>query len=288
MPLRMKHLALAGTLAFALSACDRTPPTFTVQPDAGFAVGTQLDDSDFLNDDPEDDYTSPVMRHLEWEAEDDSACAIRYDIEVWPAGDEPHLIEENLTASEVDVWHTDYDGSYGGGSQVPAGWNVIAKDCAGNRRVAGVGQDGSPWVGSYVWQENGENALYWPHDALPHPVQWTGSWQTSIGPWASGSEMRYTSAPGASVSFAHPFQEGDHIGLVMAKGPGRGSAAIYVDDVQVATVNTHAPANDNRRIVFDQRMTAGTHTLKVVNLATAGHARIDVDAFLTDTSGLEG
>jgi hypothetical protein len=281
----MKHLAIAGALAFALSACDRTPPTFTVQPDAGFAVGTRLDDSDFDNDDPEDDYTSPVFRRLRWQAVDDSACAITYDIEEWPAGDEPRLIEEGLTATEVDVWHTDYDGSYGGGSQVPAGWNVIAEDCAGNRRVAGAGQDGSPWVSSYVWQENGENALYWPHDTFLHPVDWTGSWSSSIGPWASGGRMSYTAQPGASVSFEHPFREGDHIGLVMAKGPGRGSADIYVDDVKVATVDTYAPANDNRMIVFDHQLAAGVHTLKVVNLATAGRPRIDVDAFLTDTSG---
>lgn len=97
--------------------------------------------------------------------------------------------------------------------------------------------------------------------------------------------MKFTSEPGASVSFTHPFEDGDHIGLVMAKGPGRGSADIYVDDVKVATIDTYAPANDNRRIVFDHRMPAGTHTLEVVNLATDGHARIDVDAFLTDTRG---
>jgi hypothetical protein len=284
----MRHLGTVGLLALStlgLSACDTTPPTFTVQPDAAFAVGTQLDDSDFANGDVEDDYTSPVYRRLTWEAtDDDPACALKFDVLEWPSGDEPHLIEENLTATELDVWHTDYDGTYGGGSQTPGGWDIIAKDCAGNTTTVGVGEDGEPWVGSNVWQETGENVL--TREFYTHPVSWTGFWRPSIGAWASGGQAQFTSERGASVSFSHRFDEGDHIGLVMPKGPGRGSAEVFVDDVKVATVDTYAPANDNRRIVFDQRVTAGTHTLKVVNLATDGHARIDVDAFLTDGWGL--
>jgi hypothetical protein len=32
--------------------------------------------------------------------------------------------------------------------------------------------------------------------------------------------------------------------------------------------------------VFDRRMRSGTHTVQVLNLATPGHPRIDVDAFM--------
>ena len=68
----------------------------------------------------------------------------------------------------------------------------------------------------------------------------------------------------------------------MAKGPGRGQADVFVDGVKTATINTYAQANSNRVIVYDKWMLAGVHTVKVVNKATAGHPRIDLDAVLAN------
>jgi hypothetical protein len=276
----MTHLAVAGALALALSACDTTPPTFTVRPHAGFAVGTQLGTSDLTNDDHEDDFTTPVYRHLYWGATDAPGCEIHYDVERVFAGSEPELILENSTVTDLVAWHQDYNGDYGGGSFQIMHWNVIAHDCSGNTKVAEVPAPDSPAPTTVVWQETGQNGEWGVVDE-PHPVGWTGTWRTSRGAWASGAEMEYTTQAGASVSFEHQFAADQHIGLVMSKGPGRGSADVYVDDVKVGTVDTFAPANDNRRIVFDHKMTAGTHTVEVVNLATPGHPRIDIDAFLT-------
>ncbi|HSS68137.1 MAG TPA: hypothetical protein VLK34_06260, partial [Nocardioidaceae bacterium] len=71
------------------------------------------------------------------------------------------------------------------------------------------------------------------------------------------------------------------LGLVMAKAPDRGKAAIFVDGVRVATVDTHAASKVNRTVVWRQTMAGNTgHTVKVVNLATAGRTRIDIDAFV--------
>ena len=73
----------------------------------------------------------------------------------------------------------------------------------------------------------------------------------------------------------------DHtVGLVMAKGPGRGMAAVRVDGRQVAVVDTYAPVNTNSQLVWSGRLGNGHHELRVVNLATPGHPRIDVDAFV--------
>ena len=69
-----------------------------------------------------------------------------------------------------------------------------------------------------------------------------------------------------------------------ASGPESNGAAMKCEiegkDPSKRTAFGRVDVNDNRRIVFDQRMTVGTHTLTIVNLATAGHPRIDVDAFL--------
>jgi hypothetical protein len=287
MNLRCRYVVAAGVLILGLAACDTSPPTFTVQPHLGYTVGTQIGESDLTDvDDPEDpwddphydDFTTPIYRHLYWEAADAEGCEIRYDVEEIPVGDVPTLILEDVTATDVVLWDSDYNGDFGGGSQDTLGWRVIAHDCAGNTRVSGPPE--MVYASPNVWQETGENGQNWG-PAEPHPVGYTGTWTTLAGPWASGGQVKYSTEPGASVTFQHDFIADQHIALVMSQGPTRGSADIYVDDVKVTTVNTLALENSNRIIVFDRKMTAGTHTLRVVNRGTFGHPRIDVDAFLT-------
>jgi hypothetical protein len=52
------------------------------------------------------------------------------------------------------------------------------------------------------------------------------------------------------------------------------------DGKAIAIVNTHSATTVNRVVVWQKWMPAGTHSIKVVNLATPGHQRIDIDAFL--------
>jgi hypothetical protein len=61
-----------------------------------------------------------------------------------------------------------------------------------------------------------------------------------------------------------------------------GSAKVYVDGVLKATVGTKAASKLNRVIAYAfQWASDGAHTLRVVNVATAGHPRVTVDGFLT-------
>jgi hypothetical protein len=83
------------------------------------------------------------------------------------------------------------------------------------------------------------------------------------------------------VTFTKEFADGQHVAVVMAEGPGRGSADVSVDGTVVGTVDTRAAVNDNRLVVFDWKMTAGVHSVTVANSATPGHPRIDIDAFMT-------
>ena len=75
--------------------------------------------------------------------------------------------------------------------------------------------------------------------------------------------------------------EGDQVALVMALGPGRGRASIRIDGTWLTNIDTFAAVNTNRVVVF-RRMPAGTHTLTIVNQATPGRPRIDLDAVMTN------
>ena len=96
--------------------------------------------------------------------------------------------------------------------------------------------------------------------------------------FVSGGSLAYSTAAGASATFRFT---GYSIGLVAYRGPNRGSAAIYVDGVRTATISLHATTYASRQIVYATHWaTNGTHTIRIVNLGTAGHSRVDVDAFV--------
>jgi hypothetical protein len=73
--------------------------------------------------------------------------------------------------------------------------------------------------------------------------------------------------------------------LVAALGPGRGSAAVYVDGKYRATISLASTTYRARQVVYATSWsTSGVHTLRIVNLGTAGHPRVDVDAFVQLTT----
>ena len=52
------------------------------------------------------------------------------------------------------------------------------------------------------------------------------------------------------------------------------------------TVDTFASVNTNRIVVSAQGLTAGVHTIAIVNQGTSGRPRIDFDAILLGTGAL--
>ncbi len=109
-------------------------------------------------------------------------------------------------------------------------------------------------------------------------ITYSSGWSVSHFTGFSGGTTHYATTPGASATV----QVHGAVGLVMEKAANRGSFAVYIDGVKKATVNTHSAATQHKRIVW-QALLTGTHTLKVVNLATAGHPRVDVDVVLGTT-----
>ena len=99
---------------------------------------------------------------------------------------------------------------------------------------------------------------------------------------AIGDSMLRTSTRNVALSTVVNGQgRNQHVALVMAKGPSRGKAAVYFDGKFATTVDTSAKSNTGRVVVWDKQLAGITnHTIRVVNLATSGRPRIDIDAYI--------
>jgi spore germination protein YaaH len=108
-------------------------------------------------------------------------------------------------------------------------------------------------------------------------LTWKGTWKSATLASCSGGSVRYATAAGASAAYSFT---GRAIAWVTTLGPDRGAAKIYVDGVLVTTIDLHATSTSYRRVAFAKSWSAaGTHSLRIVVVATAGRPRVDVDAF---------
>ncbi len=106
----------------------------------------------------------------------------------------------------------------------------------------------------------------------------TGTWTTYRSSVMSGGSTLYARSKGRAVSL--PFT-GRAIALVAPTGPSRGTARIWIDGTLVTSINLHTSVLQARRIVYARSWTTSrSHTIRVVVAGTAGHPRVDVDAFI--------
>lgn len=109
-------------------------------------------------------------------------------------------------------------------------------------------------------------------------ITYRGTWRTASSSSASGGSIRYATSAGASATYRFT---GSSVGWVAARGPNRGKARVYVDGVYAATVNLAASSGQSRALVFARSWRVnGAHTIRIVVVGTAGHPRVDVDAFV--------
>jgi hypothetical protein len=111
-------------------------------------------------------------------------------------------------------------------------------------------------------------------------VKYSGTWTTvsTTASSASGSSLRYTTSKGAYAYFTFT---GSSIAWVAPRSTNRGYADVYIDGVLKGSVNLYATSYQAQRIVYAFNWASnGTHTIKVVNRATSGRPRIDIDAFV--------
>jgi hypothetical protein len=138
---------------------------------------------------------------------------------------------------------------------------VTATDKLGN---VGVPVDGGPFS-AQVLEENAANIVY--------KRRW---YNASIGD-ASGGATRWSKRRGAIAKLTFTGRSIAWVAPVSAK---RGKAKVYIDGVAVAKVDLRASARQ-RVLVFSRRWAnAGTHTIKIKVLGTAGRPRVDLDGLV--------
>jgi hypothetical protein len=109
-------------------------------------------------------------------------------------------------------------------------------------------------------------------------IRRSASWTGSASTYALGG--RSLSAKRAGALLRYTFT-GRAIALVGSRSLTRGSADVWLDGTRVATVSEYARASATRMILYAANVDPLVpHTIEVRVLATAGHPRFDVDAFL--------
>ncbi len=109
-------------------------------------------------------------------------------------------------------------------------------------------------------------------------VTYGGSWRSSSSSSYSGGRVRYASTAGASATFAFI---GSAIGYVAPRSASRGSVRVYVDGVYAGTVSLRSASKHSRSIVFSRSFgSVGNHVIRLEVVGTAGHPRVDLDAFV--------
>ncbi len=249
---------------FAQAAFDQTPPSLSVVVTPSFVVGN------IVTDLPIDTvhYTSDVAQLIQWSATD-NAGVCSYDLFAQPAGAPPFPILEFSQETQFTTVAGDYNGDFGGGSDVIIGYSVTARDCNGNATTKAVDEH------VFVFQEDGMSAT-----TAPQTITYGGTWRRGDCGCFLAEHTAFATEGGARVTFTRTFTGSDQVALVMSTGPGRGKASIRIDGKWVMNIDTFASVNTNRVVVYASAMSAGSHPLAIVNHGTPGRSRIDLDAIL--------
>jgi hypothetical protein len=277
-------LLAVGTSTTASSAPDVTPPTLNAPVKASFTVGGQLSAGTHP-----DCYSDPneVWAYLpatfKWTGSDASGY-VRYSLVQNTGAVGPEDVFTNSTQTSYSGGYSDNSSQdCGGGNWTVYQWDLSASDAAGNTTTKQV------YGGRMRLTQ--DNSLA-DHDnyAPAAVVSYAGSWQLASCACWSQQGVHKTTAAGASATIGFndsgPFTTTAptypmHVGLIMHTGPDRGKFKVYVAGVLKATVDTYA-ASSKPRVMVWQTSLAQKSTIKVVNVGTAGRARIDLDAVVTN------
>jgi len=264
--------ALLCTLAIvvapdASAAADTTKPTLTLPARAAFGSGTTIGPmAPDADGNPQE--TTGIRMNAKWTASDASGiCGSSYRREY--AGAAPDPWSAWSSSMSLTYVATDYSDQQGGGSFHVSGYGVRVRDCAQNVT--------SGFVSNFpvVYQQDGSSYGYGQLT-----TSYSGAWATSTCTCWSGGTARRTSTAGARANFV--IDSGGPVAVVMEKAANRGKAKILVDGVLRVTVDTYRDMPRHRTVVWAATLSRARHTVSVVNVATPGRPRIDVDAVMVN------
>jgi serine protease len=151
------------------------------------------------------------------------------------------------------------------------GWNGACVGMA--HKTCTVTMNGSQTVSASF---TGSSHLYQETSAT-----YQGNWIVSKCSCYSGGTDKYSTVKGAFATFTFT---GKLIQFVSEQSAARGSFKVYIDGVLKGTVSNYSTVPHNAVVVWQHSFTkSGKHTLKIVNVGTSGHNRIDADAFVVGT-----
>jgi beta-N-acetylhexosaminidase len=143
-------------------------------------------------------------------------------------------------------------------------------------RYAAAATDGAGNVSAQVYGPSFRLRRIQESDAA---IRYRGGWRMAADALASGDGLAYSTSAGATATIAFT---GSSVSWAAVRGPARGSAAVYVDGTFAGKVNLHSLTRQDRQVVFARSWgESGAHRIRIVNLGTDAHPRIDVDAFVT-------
>jgi len=255
--------AAAPSVAGAAATPDTTGPTVGIPRFTGYVAGTRAD--------------------IFW---DPGNQLVMYDLKMavrWTASDASGICGQTVTERSYDTLGGDFDPILGNDTvttpvapdarsypfnedflnylRVPDRYVVRVTDCAGNTTTSAITR----------------SVVDVKDDDEPGFITYTGRWGISRFPGFADGATHFASAPGAVAAF---MVDGGAVGLVMEKAANRGSAKVFVDGVLKGTVDTYSVTTKHRQVVWSATLPPGRHFIRVVNSATPGHPRIDVDAIL--------
>jgi hypothetical protein len=108
-------------------------------------------------------------------------------------------------------------------------------------------------------------------------ITYTTGWTHQAVTGAYGGSVKFATVAGKKATFSFT---GKQVAWASTVASDRGSATVSLDGGAAATVNTHGTATKPAMVVYTTTTTNAAHSLVVNVLGTAGHARVDVDAFL--------
>jgi hypothetical protein len=266
---------LATAPAVARVGHDTEPPVLDTPIKAQFVVGSKLEQ---WRDAQEHHAYYNVPMRLAWSGADNVDTGLNYDVWEYPEGAEPNRIGDFITATTFNVIGSDYDGFFGGADLVIDHWGVQAYDDSGNSSTRAI-------YGAQLLVTQDDGSQTFGSESTDVSVSYSGAWSVASCSCYADRTTHHSKAAGAQVviKVVVPGSEDlRRVALVLDQGPNRGRARIKVDGTLRDTVNTGSATEVHKGVVWTAPLKPGTHTIRVVNLATPGRPRIDFDAVVVN------